>query len=388
VFSWNVGVQQVLTKTTTLEVGYVGNHAAKLIGLQYTNTPFYGAGYCMGYSTAQIQQVQALGGACPNPASGANANATAAQVGRPFNSLYPYLSYIYTVQNVNFSNYQGLQTTLTQRPARGLNFTIGYTFSHALDESSSGERAGPTDTPFDFRHDYSNSDFDIRHRFTGTATYALPGKKGYAGLLNGWKLTSIVTLQTGLPWGIGGSRGGANDPSGTQEFNDTWNFAGNPADFSGLNRNSVPYIAGTAAVNTPACVSQTGGPGSLSYVSLQKYGCFVDGTSVLTPPAIGGRGNAVRNMFRGSGLKTWDASIIKDFNFTERIHATFRIEAFNILNHVNYGNPQYNGAGGNLPFANQGQFGQSQATPDVSNNNPSLGSGGPREFQLGLKLNF
>src|SRR5262249_22686950 len=180
------------------------------------------------------------GGSCPSTITAAtNANAVAAQVGRPYNALYPYLSYIYTVQNMNFSNYEGLQTTLTQRPARGLNFTIGYTFSHALDESSSGERAGPTDTPFDYRHDYSNSDFDTRHRFTGTATYALPGKKGYGGLMNGWKVTSIVTLQSGLPWGVAGSRGGANDPSGIQEFNDTWNFVGNSSDFSGLNRNSV-----------------------------------------------------------------------------------------------------------------------------------------------------
>jgi hypothetical protein len=93
-------------------------------------------------------------------------------------------------------------------------------------------------------------------------------------------------------------------------------------------------------------------------------------------------------MFRGTGLKTWDASIMKDFRFSEKIAAQFRLESFNILNHVNYGNPQYNGAGGNLPFTNPGQFGQSQATPDVSNNNPSLGSGGPREFQLGLKLTF
>jgi hypothetical protein len=396
VFSWNFGIQQVLTRSTTLEVGYVGNHADKLIGLGYTNTPFYGSGYCIGYSAAQIAQVASLATAlnqptqaCPTSITAAtNSSPIAAQVGRPLNNLYPYLSYIYTVQNLNFSNYEGLQTTLTQRPAKGLNFTLGYTFSHALDESSSGERAGPTDTPFDYRHDYSNSDFDIRHRFTGTLTYALPGRKSFAGLLNGWKATSIVTLQTGLPWGIGGSRGAANDPGGTQEFDDDWNFVGNASDFSGLNRGSVPYYAGSAAVSVPACVNQTGGPGSLSYVSLQKYGCFVQGSSVLTPPAIGGRGDAARNLFRGTGLKTWDASIMKDFNITERLHAQFRIEAFNILNHVNYGNPQYNGAGGNLPFTNPGQLGQSQATPDVSNNNPSLGSGGPREFQLGLKMTF
>ena len=58
------------------------------------------------------------------------------------------------------------------------------------------------------------------------------------------------------------------------------------------------------------------------------------------------------------------------------------------MNHLNFGNPQFNGAGGNAPFTNQSVFGASQSTPDVANNNPSLGSGGPREFQLGLKLTF
>jgi hypothetical protein len=61
---------------------------------------------------------------------------------------------------------------------------------------------------------------------------------------------------------------------------------------------------------------------------------------------------------------------------------------FNILNHTQYGNPQFNGAGGNLPVGGPGQFGASQQTPDVANNNPSLGSGGPREMQLGFRLTF
>ena len=388
VLSWSLQLQRVLTNTLTLDVGYVGNHGDKLLQLQYTNTPFYGAGYCLGYSAAQKAAVTAAGGVCPTTITAAtNSNATAAQIGRPLNALYPYLSYIYTVQNLNHSNYDGLQTVLTQRPARGLSYTIGYTFSHALDQSS-GERAGPTGTPFDFRHDYGNSDFDIRHRLTATITYALPGKKGFGGVMQGWKVTSIITLQSALPWGIVGSRGAANDPSGIQEFVDTWNFFGNPSDFSGLGKNSVPYIAGSAAINTPACVSKVGAPGSLSYISLQKYGCYVDGASVLVPPAIGSEGNAVRNMFRGNGIKVWDASLMKDIRIGEHLNAQFRIEAFNIVNHLNFGNPQFNGAGGNAPFTNQSVFGASQSTPDVANNNPSLGSGGPREFQLGLKLTF
>jgi hypothetical protein len=307
------------------------------------------------------------------------------QASRPLFAQYPYLSYIYTVSNPYFSNYQGLQVALTQRPTRGLSYTIGYTFAHALDQST-GERAGPTGTPHDFRHDYSNSDFDIRNRFTTTLTYALPGKKGYGQMLEGWRFTSIVTLQSALPWGVMGSRG--NDPAGIGEFQDTWSFYGDPAEFSGLKRDAVPYYAPSAAVTNSACTAKAGAPGSLGYVALQRWGCFVKGSSVMVPAPIGGRGNMTRNMFRGNGLHTWDASIMKDFKFGEKVTAQFRVEAFNLLNMVQYGNPQFNGAGANVPYGTPGVFGASQATPDVSNNNPSLGSGGPRQFQWGLKLLF
>jgi hypothetical protein len=95
-----------------------------------------------------------------------------------------------------------------------------------------------------------------------------------------------------------------------------------------------------------------------------------------------------RNLFRGNGLHTWDGSLIKDWKFKERVTGEFRAEVFNLLNQTQYGNPQFNGAGGNTPFATPKSFGASQATPDVSNNNPSLGSGGAREFQFGFKVIF
>jgi len=396
VFAWSLGIQRQLRNNLSLELNYVGNHANKLLGLQYTNTPPVGAGYCLGFSAAQIAQVAALGTPCPSTitaSTGTNANAI--QIARPLNALYPYLSYIYTVGNIYHSNYNGAQMALTQRLTRGVSFTAGYTYAHALDQST-GERAGPTGTPFDFRHDYASSDFDIRHRFTLTGTYALPSKKGFGQLLEGWKMTSIVTLQSALPWGAAGSRG--NDASGIAEFVDTWNFYGNTQDFSGRKQSPVPfYLPGAPAagadpskyaINNAACTSKVGAPGSLSYVALQKWGCFADKGSVMVPPAIGSYGNMTRNMFRGNGLRLWYASIIKNFRFTERFNAEFRIEGFNILNHMQFGNPQFNGAGGNTPFATPGSFGASQATPDVSNNNPSLGSGGPREFQFGLKLSF
>src|SRR5207247_9073288 len=95
-------------------------------------------------------------------------------------------------------------------------------------------------TPFNDRSDYAASDFDSRKRFTATVTYALPSKSSFGQLLAGWKLTSIVSIQSALPWGVAGSR--SADPSGIAEFQDRWNFFGNSEEFSGRETETVPFF--------------------------------------------------------------------------------------------------------------------------------------------------
>jgi hypothetical protein len=221
-------------------------------------------------------------------------------------------------------------------------------------------------------------------------------------MLQGWKITSIVSIQSALPWGMpptGASGNRPHDPTGVGEYRDRWNFFGDPKDFSGLKTESVPFFlpgttppaggsASDLAINNPTCTAKAGPPGSLGYVSLQKWGCFVKDGSVMVPPALGSYGNMGRNPFRGNGLHIWDASVIKDWKISEGVTGEFRAEVFNLLNQTQYGNPQFNDAGGNNAFATPNSFGASQATPDVSNNNPSLGSGGAREFQFGFKVIF
>ena len=411
VSSWSLGIQHAITNNLSAEINYVGNHATKLAGLQYTNTPALGAGYCLNpngsvFSAAQIAGVAALaaqvgGSGCPasiTSATGDNANAI--QFSRPLNSKYPYYSYIYTLSNPYSSNYNGLQATLTQRDIHGLSYTLGYTYAHAFDQATGAERGGPAGIPFDRSLDYGSSDFDIRQRFTATITYALPGREGYAQMMKGWKLTSIVTLQSGLPWGVAGNRG--DDPSGMGESNsgsddpNRWNFYGDPSSFNGRGVTPIPYFSGTSNASCLAKAqaldnaSNPAGFQTLGTSALAHWGCFVseDGKAIMTPPAYGTVGNMSRNMFRGTPIRLWDFSVIKDVRFSERFRGEFRWEVFNLLNHTLYGSPQFNGAGGNLPVGATTVFGTALSTPDVANNNPSLGSGGPREMQFGLRLTF
>ena len=58
-----------------------------------------------------------------------------------------------------------------------------------------------------------------------------------------------------------------------------------------------------------------------------------------------------RNLFRDSGFRNWDFSVVKNWRFTERFEVQFRAEFFNILNHPNFANPfgGQNGYGHNDP---------------------------------------
>jgi hypothetical protein len=361
VTTWTVDIERTLTKDLALEVGYVGNHGSKLVGV------------------TDINQVD------PNsPAEIACGHCE--QAGRPYFALYPYLGYIDYLSNLNISNYNGLQATLTQRLWHGLSYTAAYTYSHALDDASANEGAG---VPLDSLRpglQYASSDFDVRHRFTLSLTYALPGKNSWGQMLKGWQINSIAAVQTGQPWG---PQDTSNDFSLTGEVNnptssfERWDFIGKPSDFTS-NQNPIPYFSGPFPA---ACTNAANTPGLMA--SLNQFGCYAQGNSVLIPPAIGTYGTAGRNLFRDSGFRSWDLSVVKGWTFKERLTAQFRAEFFNILNHPNFANPYGgpNGYANNDPSTGFG-FGCGCATPDQAGTNPVLGSGSNRAVQLGLKLIF
>jgi hypothetical protein len=315
------------------------------------------------------------------------------QAARPFNGKFPYLAQIDRLSNIDKSNYSGLHVTVTQRPVHGLSFLLGYTYSHALDNASAN--FGSNFLPVDSTHPagmYANSDFDVRHRFTITATYAIPGIKSPAQLLQGWQLNSVVTLQGGAPWS---AQDLSDDFSGTGQVSELvtygqfWNISGPPSAFKSGPR-SIPCfgdaLCGNGTAIPTACMDAANKiPGAAAELTAIG-GCYMAGNTVLIPPALGTIGNAARGIFRGPGFKDWDMSVVKDTVFKERLTAQFRAEFFNVLNHPNFYNPTGPaGAGFNDPSA-PGTFGCGCNTPDQASPNPVLGTGGSRSIQLGLKL--
>jgi len=409
VASWNLDIQRAITNNLTVDVAYVGNHGFDLGSEADINQPAIGSGwfnpssalpggvspaaYCAASAGAGFTQCGVSGTKKQNSTvNGAIAgNEAAAQ---PYFSKFPYLSQIITTGNLDFSNYNALQVTVNERASHGLAFLAGYTYSHALDiESSSSisQQAFPLDS-YAPRLGYGSTNNDLRHRFTFSPTYAIPGMKSPGQMLQGWSLSGILTMQSGLPWY---PIDGTNDFTGTGEVTaggvQTWNYTGPTSAFSS-GPQDIPFFSGAAAVAACGAAAQAPYAGNaqlmtLALASLNDWGCYAQNGGILTAPAYGTIGNASRNLFRSPAYYNVDFSVSKLWTFKERFSAQFRVEFFNLFNRADFSIPGSGGtqsAGGVDPSG--GQFGCSCFTPD--NSNPVFGSGGPRHIQFGLKLTY
>jgi hypothetical protein len=399
VWNWTFSIQHAFTPNLSLDMAYVGNDGSNLTGIRDINQPPVGSGWPASSIAACVASGYSDPTFCaPDSTGGEEAN-------RPYATKFPYLSNIFQMGNVYRSNYNGLQVTLNARNFHGLSMVAGYTYSHALDDVAAnwdfGYGSGLPQDSTNLAAEYGNSDFDIRHRFTVSLTYAIPGKKGYWQALEGWEINSIINLQTPQHWGPmdeGTDAAGVGPLPVSPPANSPirWNFFGNPNDFKS-GPTAIPFFPGNhsqtnptanAACNAKALALDGGNTAGPATTALNLFGCYADGNSVMIPPALGQFGNMSRNTFPDSGFRNFDFSIAKNWQFGERLHAQFRAEFFNIFNHPNFANPYggQNGFGLNDPSA--ANFGCGCATPDVAAANPVIGSGGPRAVQLGLKLLF
>jgi hypothetical protein len=392
-------------------VGYVGNHGGNLLGQQDINQCEHPFVFSTIPAPGKPTCIRPYNQSCAPP------------VGLGTGSLpcFGYLSFINMTENYARSNYNSLQATLTERATHGLNFTAGYTYGHGLDNGSLNRFGANLQDSTRPDLEYANSDFDVRHRLTLTASYTIPGKKGFGQMLEGWKLNTILTVQSSQPWSIydtqnAFSMGNAGVMDATEgEVTDRWDFFGNPSDFKS-GTSSLPFCNGFPAdflttggadlagvsCSTTSGISgvQTFLPNSLATpckvapdittLTSSNAGCFVKGNSVLVPPTLGTFGTMGRNIFRDTGFKNLDFSIFKTFTFKERLGAEFRVEIFNIFNTPNLANPYGASTNGNVgDDPSKGNLlGCGCSTPDVAAGNPLIGSGSNRVIQLGLKLMF
>jgi outer membrane receptor protein involved in Fe transport len=395
VWNWMLNVQHAFTPNLSMEVAYVGNHGSNLVGIRDINQPPVGSGWgtdpVVGELTLCLQSAPAYDNCVVDNNGGEEAN-------RPFATKFPYLANIFQMGNVYRSNYNGLQVTLNARNYHGLSMVAGYTYSHALDDVGAnwdfGYGSGLPQDAHNLAAEYGTSDFDVRHRLTVSLTYAIPGRKGYGQMLDGWEINTITTLQSPQHWGpmdegTDAAGLGALPVSPPANTPIRWSFYGNPSDFKSGKGVGIPYFAGAsnAACATKAAAID-GAPVGPASASLNLFGCYAQGSSIMLPPPLGQVGNMRRNMFPDTGFRNFDFSLGKNFHLGETMQLKFRAEFFNIFNHPNFANPYggQNGFGLNDPSVQP--FGCGCATPDIAAANPAVGSGGPRSIQLALKFIF
>lgn len=373
VLNWNFNLQEQLSAATMLQIGYVANRGDRLystIDLNQVNTAL---------DDGSEQLGRPLTSSCPAPIG----------LGIGGAPCYPYISFLNYLGNKSTSSYQSLQATLTHRYSKGLYLLAGYTWSHAIDTAGNTNNLGYVpQNSLDYNAEKGSGDYDIRHRFTFSATYDLPSRKGFGQLLEGWQVTSIVNWQTGMPvllyddyddlTGTGEGPGNAN--------NDRWNIQGNPNNLKWSQKAPIPYFAvqyddnGNVIYRPPICTS-VAPPGPLQDALDYVGGCYAQNGVIIYPNAFYTFGNMGRNILRGPGFMNWDASISKIWRLTERFKLQMRGEMFNVANHANFA---VGSVGSDL--SSPDSLGRANATPDVQAANPVIGSGGSRHIQIGAKI--
>jgi hypothetical protein len=359
---WNLNVQRQIGNWSSLQVGYVGQRGVKLFSLLDINQPD-----------------PIASAACV--ANGGD-SAACEQENRPFFNKFPFLGETTEFGNAENSSYDGLQVTYKTRGWKGLNFVAGYTYAHAIDEATSNRHFSAQNS-LDVRAERGNSDFDLRHRVTAAITYAIPGRKSFAQLLQGWQVNTIAIIESGMPFSLFDD---FDDISFTGELNDRWNITGSPNNVHWSVNNPIPFIdpssftvdpvTNNVTGGNPQCINAAGNQAAIN--QLATFGCYIAGSTVITAPANGTFGNMGRNIFRGPDFTNWDFSFSKNTKLSERVTLQLRAEIFNILNH-----PNFAGVDGDLAGSSPGQVFN---TPDISSSNPVLGSGGSRHIQVGAKF--
>jgi len=347
VYQYNTNIQQQLPSGMVLEVGYVGYDAHKLTSLVDVN-PFPLGSNTRLYNTSPANAV--------------------------FSNLLEF-------SNVGTATYNSLQVNLTKRYSNSkignTFYTFAYTLGHELDNVS-GFRNRNSEVPYyDEQYFHASGDTDVRSVIAFSGGWDLPfdrlWESGPKVLTRGWSLYPIVTWHTGFPLDVFAGLNTTNTDPGP---------AGDGA--PGLVRADqvLPNIA-TYNPRTQQTVNGSTGnyffnPAALSNTQLLA----LDQIAQSNAAGLNGvytEGTLGRNAFRGPGLINADIALAKHFKFWERLDAELRMDAFNVFNHTNFGNPNTN--------IFSPLFGQVSTTQGPTTSNPS-GSGGPRVLQIALHFRF
>ena len=362
---WNLALQRQLFRNSVLALEYTGTHSLHQYTIENTNQAGFGVVYL---GTDPVAE-------------------------NPLDRLNRQYGNMNTRGANGFGHYHALNTRFTSSNlfGQGLDLTMNYTWSHAIDNLSSTFSETPQAqgflgllNPFLPGLDKGSADFDARHRVAISAVWTLPYAKGTHGLLkqvlDGWEFAPILVARTGNPFTVFDSNGFLGTDTIASRYIPSAEFV-----LTGTSSTSSPTAPNTFAyLNLPGSLTYTDplvGSGELPTcdMSTNAAGHLVSlGTNCHYPANMTGR-----NTFRQPGWYNINLAIAKYFPINERFKLQFRTEFYNALNHSNYyvqtSQADAGFFGSNTPFAIVGKKGV----------NPAIGIPNERRFiQMALRLTF
>jgi len=381
--NWSLDFQYQLSNSWLFEVGYMGNHGQhEVLPIPFNQAVIATPQNPLWAQNPANEQMYSYGGGTPlfldtepvftNEFSG-NAPVRVPYIGYDMNSAD------YNAEGI--SNYNALQVQVRKRLSNGLQFTAGYTYSHALDEQSGLGLFFTGNNPLNGRSNYASADFDQTHVFLINYTYALPSvaknNKALGYAVNGWTIGGQTVAQSGQPYSVYDFSG-----SVASQYLGTSDYIGNPvvplapgvttkqAELQG----TTGVDAGKPVLNANDFLPQFVAPGTFGVPPCDASGCDIYESLY---------GTSGRNLFRGPFQVRFDMDLAKDFPIIkDRFRLRFEADAFNIFNHPDFDTPNNNVVF--FPFFTgppsippQGSLGVIQHT-----------IGSPRFMQLSLHLIF
>lgn len=291
-WNWNSSVEWGVSGGTLLSIGYVGRRGLNNL-----------------FRDVDFNQLRA-GTIQANP-------------GINVNYLRPYRGYgvIRQTNNDASSTYHAMQVNLTRRYSKGLLYGVAYTLSQSMGNGSTKDDILPN--TYDDSAYWGPTWTDYRNVLILNFAYDLPFFSKSSRLprtaLGGWQIAGITQFQSGAPFTVQSAEDFAGvGPGGGPQI---WNIAGD-AKLPASERKFASAVSDAAYWFRPTTPN---------------------GQPIFTPPAAGTfTTQRNRNLLFGPGFQDWNLSIAKTFPIHEAHRLQFRAEAFNWVNHPNWGAPAIN----------------------------------------------
>ena len=337
--AWNFTVQRQLTSKTSIDVAYVANHGSHV---------FKGNG--PSYNANQATIVGCVSFGC-STSTGSLSFTQRSPYNTAFSTPYTYADGFTTNVvccegngfdyrgNDGTNSYKALQIKVDHRASFGLTLNGSFTYSKAYDNDGGYQP--------DLRQGYGRQDFNRDSVLILTSIYELPfgRSKKFLGnssramdlLVGGWQWNATMVIGSGLPFSPSYQNCGFDRDTGPCRPSKNGSFHMGSGSFDKVNHHVVYFTPG------PTMCDNTTQNADLTFVCHAPNDLFTQlivlQSGPFSDPLVGKFGNIQRNSFTGPGEFLSDMSIFKNFTITERVHAQFQAEFFNVFNHPVYGNP-------------------------------------------------